>query len=392
MTNAQPYAILAVDDDALALNLVERVFADDPDIRTTLTTSPREALELARAGQFDLILADQRMGDMTGLELLAQFRALQPDTIRILLTAYPDLHVALQSINEGLVYRFVLKPWNVDDMRITVRRAIEARRVAQENERLSLQLRQQFDELVDSERMAVVGRLAAGLGHELANAVTPLVAHLKLLDMRFELLTAHAGTAGDPLAAQVRHSIEAMRSAGKQVMAIVSGLKGYAHKSPDPAPWDPNEGVRTAVQLLAHRIRQSRVKLDTDLGPVPAILCRGNEIVQVLLNLIGNAVDEVAEARRGTVRVTTRLAGKDRVRVEVKDTGRGLAERVQQNLFQPFISTKPAGIGTGLGLSICKTIIEAHAGTIAMETAAGEGTTFTVTLPIEAPPPPKREE
>ena len=385
-----PYRILAVDDDALALNLVERVFEEDPDIRTRVTTSPREALTWSIEEPYDLILADQRMGEMTGLELLQRFRVLQPDAVRILLTAYPDMQVALQAINEGLVYRFVLKPWNVDDMRITVRRAVEARRVQQENEELSLKLRKQFDDLVQAERMAMLGRLSAGIGHELGNAVMPLVGQLSMLDMRLSTLLERMGD--DALGQQLKHSVATMRTAGKQVMSIVSGLKGYAHKAPEPARWNVNDGVRTVLQLLGHRLKSSATaKVTTELGPVPEIVCRADEIMQVLLNLVGNALDELAEAGGGEVTIAT-SAAHGAVRTQVRDTGRGLPQRVRENLFAPFVSTKPPGVGTGLGLSICKGIVEAHGGTIGVETAEGQGTTFTVMLPIEPPatPPPQR--
>ena len=389
MPESGPFRILAVDDDALALNLVERVFEEDPDVRTRVTTSPKEALGWSIEQPFDLILADQRMGEMTGLELLQRMRVLQPDAVRILLTAYPDLQVALQAINEGLVYRFVLKPWNVDDMRITVRRAVEARRVERDNEELSLKLRRQFDELVQAERMAMLGRLSAGIGHELGNAVMPLVGQLSMLDLRLSTLLGRIDDAAkDPLAGQIKQSVGIMRTAGKQVMAIVSGLKGYAHKAPEAAPWNVNDGVRTVLQLLAHRLKHgAKVQLTTQLGAVPDIVCRADEMMQVLLNLIGNALDELDEAGGGELTITT-SSGRDGVRIQVRDTGRGLPQRVRDNLFAPFVSTKPPGVGTGLGLSICKSIVEAHGGTISVETADGQGTTFTVSLPIEARPPP----
>jgi signal transduction histidine kinase len=380
------YRILAVDDDVLALNLIERVFAGDPDIRTLVTTSPKRALELAGGNPIDLVIADQRMEEMTGLAMLARLRDRHPETIRILLTAYPDVQSALQAINEGLVYRFMLKPWNVDEMRLSIRRALEMRQVQRENERLSLELRRQFDELVQAERMATLGRLSAGLGHELANAVTPLLGHLQLVDKKLADLVARgqAPRRGEPTFEKIEQSLQAMRLAGKQVSAIVSGLKGYAHRTLQPAPWSANLGVETAVQLLAHRFTR-QVKVERELGAVPDIECRGEEIVQVLVNLIGNAVDEVEQVGGGRVRVRTAAAG-DQVLITVADTGRGLPKRVRDNLFAPFISSKPAGRGTGLGLSICKSIVDAHGGTISVETAPDHGTVFTIALPRVSPP------
>src|SRR5205814_3102486 len=135
-----------------------------------------------------LIITDQRMPEMDGLAFLGRVRERRPRAHRILLTAYPDMEVALRAINDGLVYRFVLKPWDLDDMRVSVRRAVEAKRLADAHESMSAKLSAQFDELVRAERLATIGRLSAGIGHELANAATPLLANAELLGEEVERL------------------------------------------------------------------------------------------------------------------------------------------------------------------------------------------------------------
>src|SRR2546427_276881 len=125
------------------------------------------ALETAMIHDIDLVITDQRMPEMTGLQFLARVREVRPRALRVLLTAFPDTSVALKAINEGLLYRFILKPWEPEDMRVTVRRALETKRLSDEHDRLVNQLKTSYDELVQSEHMAALGRLSAGIGHEL---------------------------------------------------------------------------------------------------------------------------------------------------------------------------------------------------------------------------------
>ena len=124
------YSLLVVDDEPLALNLIERTFAAEADMDVRVTTSPIRGLEIADRQELDLIITDQRMPEMDGLAFLGRVRERRPRAHRILLTAYPEMEVALRAINDGLVYRFVLKPWDLDDMRVSVRRAVEAKRLA----------------------------------------------------------------------------------------------------------------------------------------------------------------------------------------------------------------------------------------------------------------------
>src|ERR1700682_2216429 len=369
------YRLLAVDDEPLALSLIQRVFAAEADVDLRVATSPVKGLEIAERQDLDVVISDQRMPEMSGLAFLARIRDIRPRGHRILLTAYADMEVALHAINDGLVYRFVLKPWDLDDMRVTVRRTLETKRLADPHDQPVAQLKTIYDECVRSERLAALGRLSAGIGHELSNAVTPLLAHISMMEADVSRLAA-----GADRVASIQESLTVMREAGKQLESLVRGVKGYA-RAGEPAPFDVNQAVLSAAQLLAHRFRQG-TRLERDLKAVPLVHCRGPEITQVVLNLLGNAADAV-EAREGAeVRVRTWREGK-KVRIEVADNGPGLDPKVAARLFQPFLSTKESG-GLGLGLSICRSIVENNGGSIEAASQPGSGARFTVTLPAGA--------
>jgi len=404
-TRATSYSLLVVDDEPMALKLIERVFSAEADVDMRLTNSPARGLEIAERLDLDVVISDQRMPEMDGLTFLSRLRECRPRAHRILLTAHPELEVALHAINNGLVYRFVLKPWDLDDMRVSIRRALEAKRLADEHDKLAAQLSAQFDELVRAERLATLGRLSAGVGHELANAATPLLLNVDLVcdevDRLRELLRTCVQAvesdfqreALDQLATMTRRlqtrksdefneTVTSLRASGAQLQAVVQGLKRVARDAHEAQPCDVNQAVLSAVALLRHRFK-SGIHLERDLSALPSVLCRASEISQVILNLLGNAADAVEGAPVRTVKVRTWEAD-GRVHLEVSDSGSGIDPVVRNRLFEPFVTTKGVSRGTGLGLSICKNIVESHGGSITVDSELGKGARFTVALPAAA--------
>jgi C4-dicarboxylate-specific signal transduction histidine kinase len=398
------YRLLVVDDEPLALNLARRVFETESDIALHSATSAVRALEMAMIHDIDLVITDQRMPEMTGLQFLARVREVRPRALRVLLTAFPDTSVALKAINEGLLYRFILKPWEPEDMRVTVRRALETKRLSDEHDRLVNQLRTSYDELVQSEHMAALGRLSAGIGHELKSAVDSLTAGLGSLELQLGRLLEAGGAAARAIqrefgadeverlkdavlratpdvAGGAEESLAAIRASGAQLEALARGVQSYT-AAVEPEPFDINQAVLSAVQLLSHRLRES-VRLERNLQAVPLVRCRGPEITQVVLNLLGNAVDAVHRSPEPTIHVRTWHEGAS-VRLEIADNGAGLDPAIAQRLFKPFTSTQPISRGREVGLSVCKSIVENHGGSIEAAAAGTRGARFTVTLPAIA--------
>src|SRR5256712_2355356 len=398
------YRLLVVDDEPLALNLAKRVFETESDIALHAATSAVRALETAMIHDIDLVIPDQRMPEMTGLQFLARVREVRPRALRVLLTAFPDTSVALKAINEGLLYRFILKPWEPEDMRVTVRRALETKRLADEHDRLVNQLKTSYEELIQSEHMAALGRLSAGIGHELKTSVDPLVARIATLEVEVgrvveagraasraiqkefapdevDRLKEATLRAAPDLAGAVDESIAAVRTAGAQLEALARGVQSYT-ANVETEPFDINPAVAAPLAPPPHPPR-GIVPLERKLEAVPLVRCRGPEITQVVLSLLGNAVDAVQRVPEPLIEVRTSHEG-SRVRLEVADNGTGLDPGVAQRLFKPFTSSNAGAKGRELGLSICKSIVESHGGQIEPAAHGPPGTRFTVTLPAIA--------
>ncbi|HDD44361.1 MAG TPA: response regulator [Candidatus Desulfofervidus auxilii] len=133
--------ILVVDDEVSILTAIKRLFKSFPLINCFTTTSPKEALKIMANKEIDLIVTDQRMPEMTGIELLREVTAKYPDVIKIILTAYSDIDVILKAINEIGIYKFILKPWDNQDLRLTIIRALEWKETLEENKSLQQELK-----------------------------------------------------------------------------------------------------------------------------------------------------------------------------------------------------------------------------------------------------------
>jgi len=168
----------------------------------------------------------------------------------------------------------------------------------------------------------------------------------------------------------------------EQMRELVENLRNFTHLDRSKVVrTDLNETLKTVIYIARSSI-PSGIRIVEQLGEIPAIACNPSQLNQVFLNLITNAAQAIAE--QGEIRIRTALAGRQVV-VEVSDDGTGIPDHVLPHIFETYFTTKPKGEGTGLGLAIAQDIVRNHGGTIAVTSRAGQGTRFTVTLPVVAP-------
>ncbi len=237
--------------------------------------------------------------------------------------------------------------------------------VAEREELLRLATRQQIGR---SEQLASVGRLAAGVAHEINN---PLTGVLAFADMMREK---------ENMDQQDQQDLELIIRETKRVREIVRGLLDFARETPFvQKPLDMNELIRQTLRLLGKREAFQNIFMVEDLGDhLPLVNVDKNQLQQVILNLTLNACQAMADG--GTLMVAT-STDNGRVVVKVTDTGCGIRPEQLDKIFEPFYTTKPVGKGTGLGLSVSYGILQQHQGTLEVESELGMGSTFIVTLP-----------
>jgi len=221
--------------------------------------------------------------------------------------------------------------------------------------------------LAASERHAVIGKLAARVAHELNN---PLDGILRFINLSIALKSEED---------QTREYLTESKKGLERMVGIVSSLLEFS-RSTYPTQHDTklNDVIYEAVRTLRHRAGQQEIEVVFDLQEdLPEMRC--GELVQVFLNLTKNAYDAMRDG--GRLAATTRLEG-SQVKVTVSDTGCGMPEEIIGRIFDPFFTTKGPSEGTGLGLAICHDIVEKHGGKISVDSKVGEGTCFTITLPV----------
>ena len=229
--------------------------------------------------------------------------------------------------------------------------------------------RQMHARLMESDRLAAVGELVAGVAHEVNNPLSSISAFAQLL------------LRDSTLSAQQRESIEVIRAETTRASQVVKDLLAFARRSePQRVPLDLNAVVTRSLRMRQYQFDETGVRVETDLADdLPSVMGDARQLQQVCLNLLTNAIQAMS-AGGGTLRVRSRREG-DVVRLEVADSGPGMAPHVRQHVFEPFFTTKKEGEGTGLGLSVSYGIVTAHGGTIELVETGPQGTTFRVTLP-----------
>ncbi|MDF2774535.1 MAG: sensor protein, partial [Geminicoccaceae bacterium] len=224
--------------------------------------------------------------------------------------------------------------------------------------------------LMESDRLAAVGELVAGVAHEVNNPLCSISAFAQLLLRDDELAPTH------------RESIEVIRAETTRASQVVKDLLTFARRSdPQREPLDLNGVVARTLRLRRYQFAEASVRVQQELSPeLPAVLGDARQLQQVCLNLVTNAVHAMTSRGGGTLTLRTSHA-EGGVVLEVIDTGPGISPGVRAHVFEPFFTTKGEGEGTGLGLSVSYGIVKAHGGTIEVADSGPHGTTFRVRLP-----------
>jgi PAS domain S-box-containing protein len=258
-----------------------------------------------------------------------------------------------------------------------ITRIIGIARDITEHKQAEAQLQHQREAFYQSEKLATMGQLLAGVAHELNNPLSVVMGHTTLL--RQSICEKR----------QMERAEKIVQAAERRVRIVNNFLALVRQRPPKRHPVQLNQVVREAMELLAYSLRVDRVEVTFELAEgLPVLWADAHQLHQVVVNLVANAhqaMREVAGPRCLTLR-TGRDAESRRVWLEVQDTGPGIAAELRGRIFEPFFTTKPPGAGTGLGLSLCQGIVEGHGGWIGVvEPGAARGTVFCVELPVEEP-------
>ena len=231
------------------------------------------------------------------------------------------------------------------------------------------ELRQTQEQLIQSAKLAAIGELASNVAHEINNPLTSIIGFTELSKEEDDMT-------------MIRKSLAIIEKESLRARDIVKQLLGFARKKPlQLTEVKINDVLREVVVLSSSQARMSRVKISEEYGDVPATIGDVDQLKQVFLNIITNAVHAMPDG--GTLTIKTLMQG-EYILMRITDTGQGIPSDVRSRIFEPFFSTKKEK-GTGLGLSISYRIIQDHGGRIDVESEEGKGATFVIRLPVKVP-------
>ena len=449
--------VLVVDDEPFVRETLADILAGAR-YRVEVAGDGPSALDRLRdlAGEVDCLVLDLRLGPSAeaggfdGIDVLRGVKQNWPEVGVLIMTAYASVDNAVTALNLG-ADAYIRKPLNPEELLALVTKMVERRHLAQEKARLEEQAREQNRflleknrelasaneqlaeanrqlaealrqlketqaQLIQSEKLASLGQLVAGVAHELNNPISFVYSNMGRLEEYVQeirrVFTRYRDTVaqlrhGQPPTAeelQATTNLEAAtdidyilgdlpalaaesREGAERVQAVVLDLRNFSRLDEGEVQnVDLVAGVQSTLALLRPEFKH-RLQLELDLQPLPLIRGNAGQLNQVVMNVLVNAIQAIEG--EGTVRVATAPTASG-VRLTISDTGCGIAPEHLSRIFDPFFSTRrtrrvgagPAGSGTGLGLAIVHSIVERHAGTVSVTSTVGQGTTFVMDLPL----------
>jgi signal transduction histidine kinase len=390
MTISEPQRslVLYVDDER-PNRLVFEASLPKAEFEVITADSGERALEILQTREPAVIVTDMRMPGMEGDQLLAIVKDRHPSIVRMVMTAHQDIGPILKAINEGLVVRYIVKPFDRGELVQVVRWGCQTHRFRTENESVHTRL-------IETERLATLGSIAALLVHDLRQ---PLMSQLVNIEHVSELAKDSAAIeqalATSTVAPDVKkrilsilvdlpQTLDDIKHSAMHLNDMISNLRelGKPHVPESGVAIDPLPVIKQAMSSCQEAAVKARGVLSYH-GPaeLPNVRINRTELLQVVINVISNAAQAVGrrESGPGSVKIHAQVAA-DVLVVSVVDNGPGMAEETLAKVGTPFFTTRKEG--TGLGISQCHRLIGAAGGRFRIDSKVGEGATVTIALPI----------
>ncbi len=408
MDAANKIRILYVEDDQALARLVQKRL-EHLGYAVELAFDSRQGQRQFQSSDYDVLIVDQTLPEGNGLNLIRSIAASGPLPVTIMVTGTGNEQIAVEAMKLGLSDYIVkdLEGGFLNLLPMLIDNALSLRRLR--DERISMER-----ELAQAHRLEAVGQLAAGIAHEIntpmqfvgdnnrflkdafsdINALfekfNRLLQALKTGSLTAETLAEAETALNHPdvqyLSSEIPKAIDQSLEGVGHVATIIRAMKEFSHPGSDRKQnVDLAHAIENAL-IISRNEWKNAAKVFTDFDPhLPMVPCLPGDLNQVILNLIVNAAQAIAEkaGQKGTITIRTRQNG-DWAEIHVKDTGAGIPEEISHRVFDPFFTTKEPGKGSGQGLSIAHNIItNKHGGTIQFHSRVGHGTTFVIRLPLK---------
>jgi signal transduction histidine kinase len=421
--------ILIVEDDSFSRNLLKKMLTEMGHVSVEAENGI-QAWKLLKEKPLKIVISDWMMPEMDGIQLCQKIRnASFKGYVYFIMVTIRDGKTDLVEVFNAGADDYIPKPFDPDELQARVMTGVRivhleeryletASKIETKNRKLGKALKRLEEtqaQMFQSEKMASIGQLAAGVAHEINNPTGYVSSNLKTLsdyqEDIFELIKKYqdliskleSSEAKNPFAESIHQDIEALkrfekdidiaylmeditdltgdcREGTERIKKIVIDLKDFAHPGEDKIQSaDINKGLLSTLNVVNNEIKY-KATVHKELGALPTVQCVPQELNQVFMNILVNAAQAIE--KKGAIHITTKAVDQNVV-VTISDTGCGIPKEHLTKIFDPFFTTKEVGKGTGLGMNIAYNIVQKHDGTLQVDSEIGKGTTFTITLPAQ---------
>jgi len=396
--------ILCIDDNPYILGLISDIFEHDYDVK--ITDNYEYALNMCRKCEIGVIIADQNMPDISGIEFLVKVNKLNPISKKLIFTGFGKTDTIRNAINLGVVDEFVSKPCDIDDIKIRVHTLLED--YLSDKHKIYLEWFDNDviddklpDKFLQNSKMATLGEMATGVIHEIRNPLTYVCANLQILknvikddtclNEGCDQVDAVSTTLENIdkkkldinytyLKARTSQMIEKAILGADRIKKIVNEFGMLSRNDYNRiTKVNITDLIESSLEIIMYNYKDKiEIKKDYDKN-LAMVECLPSKLNQVFLNILVNACQSIEG--NGTIIIKTMADGGNAM-ISISDTGHGIPADFKDKIFDSFFTTKSSKNGMGLGLSISNQIIKQHNGELSVFTKENKGTTFTITIPI----------
>ncbi|MDF5706185.1 MAG: response regulator [Nostoc sp. S4] len=413
--------ILLIDDQVIIGEAISRIIANETDISFNYFNDSTQAIHQAIAVEPTVILLDLIMPDIDGLMLLRWFRShpLTRDIPIIMLSSKEEPKLKAEAFAEGandyliklpdaveLIARIRYHSKAYNNFKALSTATVNAKLQAQELEDTVRKLQTTQVQLIQTEKMSSLGRMVAGLAHEINNPINFIHGNFNHLHQHIhsllsliqfyqkeypeaqKIILEPIGEIDlDFIIDDFQKILVSMRLGTDRIKEIVLSLKNFSRlDESDKKSVNIHEGIESTLFLLNHRLKQ-KIEVIKEYANLPLVECYPAQLNQVFINVINNAIDSLLEnsnyQHQKQIVIITELTDLETIKVKIIDNGSGIAPEIKSKIFDPFFTTKPVNKGTGLSLAISYQIVEKHRGKIYVNSQLGNGAEFIIEIPVK---------